>query len=286
MRRTHLLLLVGALVPVLAFAAGGALDRAPVRIYVSPEKGNDGYNGTQRRPVKSIARGLACARDVRSDAPREVVLADGVYELEKPLRLNGHDIEVTLRAEHPGKAVLSGGARLAGWVPDESDPRLLVAKLPFEPDPDAILFLTVGGEHREVAAYPEGARRLRYSGSGNTQLNYDPSDFPKDFDMGLIDIKSAWAVVPQEWASTSSRSSCGTASCRRPARRRSPTAPPWTRRSPTTRSRSNPSRRPARTTRPVARGTSSTSCWRTPRARSSALSPSTPRRRRGSWRLT
>ena len=205
MRRKSPLLLVCALVPVLAVAAGGALDRTPVRIYVSPEKGNDGYNGTQRRPVRSIARGLACARDVRSDAPREVMLADGVYELEKPLRLNGHDIEVTLRAEHPGRAVLSGGARLAGWVPDENDPRFLVAKLPFEPDPDAILSLTVGGEHREVAAYPGGARRLRYSGSGNTQLNYDPSDFPKDFDMGGIDLKSAWAVVPQEWASTSSR---------------------------------------------------------------------------------
>ena len=185
-------------------SVAGALDRPVARIYVSP-KGDDGHDGSSKRPVRTIARGLACARDVRSDAPREVMLADGVWELEEPLRICSQDFEVTICAEHPGKAVISGGVRLSGWAPDESDPRFLVAKLPFKPAADTILSLTVGGESREVAVYPADGKRARYSGSGKTQLNYDPSEFPRGFDMDGVDLTSAWVTVPQEWASTSSR---------------------------------------------------------------------------------
>ena len=61
------------------------------------------------------------------------VLADGVWELEEPLRVNGRDLEVTIRAEHPGKAILTGAVSVKGWTRDPKDARFLAADFPFEP---------------------------------------------------------------------------------------------------------------------------------------------------------
>lgn len=199
------MMLALAALPAMLFA-GSAFDRPTVSFYVSP-KGNDSQDGSQRRPVKSIAKALALARDVRSDSKREVVVADGLYRLEEPVRVTPEDYEVTVRAEHPRLAVLSGAVTLDGWVTDTNDTRFLVAKLPFKPEKGSVLIFTSSGERRHFSVYPSDDKNKNMrcpatlgAGTNFTRLPYDPSSFPADFDFERIDLESVWLYVQQEWA--------------------------------------------------------------------------------------
>lgn len=178
---------------------------AAVEIRVSPT-GDDANAGTKSRPVRTLQRAVELARKVEREEVKEIVFADGFYPFSEPVKLGGDDYDFVLRAEHPGKAVLSGAVRLTGWRQDERDPRFLVADLPFVPEDGISYAMICGGEHRDFAFYPEKGRlAYKSTGGGNrTMLYYTDPSLPEKAGLADFDLTSVWIEVPQEW--TTSRS--------------------------------------------------------------------------------
>lgn len=144
------------------------------------------------------------ARAVEREEEKTIIFEDGVYPFEKPVRFVASDYDFTIKAEHPGKAILSGSVKLTGWRQDENDPRLLVADLPFEPEEGALYTLASGSEWCGLASFPEKGR-LRYKSAGennHTYLQYDMKSLPEGVSLSGLDLKSAWLIIPQEWATT------------------------------------------------------------------------------------
>lgn len=92
--------------------------------YVRPD-GDDAGPGTEARPFRTIgAAREAVRRAIREQAEGllEVVVGEGTYELEEPLRFGADDAggercRVVYRNEDGASPVLLGGSALAGWVP-------------------------------------------------------------------------------------------------------------------------------------------------------------------------
>lgn len=85
-------------------------------IYVSPD-GSDSHAGTVAAPVRTLAAAQKLARVQAGKESVNVILRDGIYYLEAPLVFTSEDSgskdsPVEYRAEHEGKAVISGGLLL------------------------------------------------------------------------------------------------------------------------------------------------------------------------------
>lgn len=82
-------------------------------IYVSPA-GNDRNPGTEAAPLRSIQSAIRLSFAIESDST-EIILRDGIYQLESTLEIGNEKGKGTLiiKAEHPGKARLSGGRKLS-----------------------------------------------------------------------------------------------------------------------------------------------------------------------------
>lgn len=205
--------LMAAAVTLAAVAPARAAVRLPqaaeklpdVKIYVSP-KGKDSNPGlASGKPVKTLPRAIEIARKLDTDGPRTIVLADGTYPVEESVKIKAHDISLTIRAQNRGKAVISGFADVTGWQADAGSTNLLVAPLPFKAEPERLYLFLSGEKPAALSKYPDQGR-LAYDatkGGGNWQwINYRAESFPKDFDVGSLDLKSVWLVLPQEWATT------------------------------------------------------------------------------------
>ena len=191
-------LAVGCLMTLCAVAGIG---RPTVTFYVSPH-GNDAAKGTKANPVKTIARAVELTRGVMSDAKREIVVGDGEYELAEPVWLGRDDCDLTIRAQHPGKAVVSGMTRLKGWKSDPADKRFLVAPLPFEPEEGMAYLFNCDGRDCPIATWPEKGR-MKYEGVVDQfEIAYATNAFPAGADLLALDLKSVWLELPQEWATT------------------------------------------------------------------------------------
>lgn len=146
---------------LLAAALGLAADAEALDIYVSPA-GDDANPGTAAAPFAT----LATARDaIRAGgkAGREAItvhLADGFYFLDETLTLTPEDsgsrqFPVVYRAEHEGRAALSGAVRLAGLKFSPQTEGILKAKLPAELLAScAFDQLFLGDELLDQARYP------------------------------------------------------------------------------------------------------------------------------------
>lgn len=201
MNRSTKSLTVLALGCLAAWCAVAGIERPTVTFYVSP-RGNDAAKGTKASPVKTIQQAVNLARGVMSDAKREVIVGDGEYEIAEPVRLGPDDYDLTIRAEHPGKAVVTGKVRLKGWTRDPEDKRFFVAKLPFEPEFGMTYALTCNGENRAIAVWPE-KRRMKYeSVVDQLVISYPTNAFPKGADLKALDLQSVWLELPQEWTTT------------------------------------------------------------------------------------
>ena len=184
-----------------AWCAVAGIERPTVTFYVSP-RGNDAANGTKASPVKTIQQAVNLARGVMSDAKREVVVGDGEYEIAEPVRIGSDDCDLTIRAQHPGKAIVTGMARIKGWARDPKDRRFLVAKLPFDPEDGMSYMFSCDGRDCPIATWPETGRMKYESAVDQVAITYAADAFPKGADLSVVDLKSVWLELPQEWATT------------------------------------------------------------------------------------
>lgn len=121
MKYKHYFLSLFAVVPAIAFSE--------INIYVSPS-GNDSVgNGTEvSQPFKTLSRATQEVRSLLPSAKENinVVLEDGVYRLTSPLVFTAADsgndsVKVTYKARNKGKANISGGIEVKGWVDANGD---------------------------------------------------------------------------------------------------------------------------------------------------------------------
>ena len=95
---------------------------AATTVYVSP-KGSDSNDGSKRNPVLTAARAVEIVRGVAVDEPKTIVFMDGVYAFSNEVQLVAADRDYVFRAEHKGKARLTGAVKVTGWRTDPADPR-------------------------------------------------------------------------------------------------------------------------------------------------------------------
>lgn len=123
-------------------------------IYVST-RGNDKWNGSEKKPVASLVRAQELARAYGRDTSVEIVFEDGIYYLPGTVQFTGQDSKdypatVTLRARHEGKAVISGGQQIRlDWKQEGGN--IYVASVPAGMDIDQ---LYVAGLRQPMARFP------------------------------------------------------------------------------------------------------------------------------------
>lgn len=123
-------------------------------IYVST-RGNDKWNGSEKKPVASLVRAQELARAYGRDTSVEIVFEDGIYYLPGTVQFTGQDSKdypatVTFRARHEGKAVISGGQQIRlDWKQEAGN--IYVASVPAGMDIDQ---LYVAGLRQPMARFP------------------------------------------------------------------------------------------------------------------------------------
>ena len=113
---------------MLGMCAGPAVAVPPpsaAKVLFVAVDGNDAHPGTEARPFRTITRAQDVARAWIEEMTDDITvyLREGVYVLTEPLRFDHRDSGMgghrVIYRSYPGeRAVLSGGQRLDGWVPD------------------------------------------------------------------------------------------------------------------------------------------------------------------------
>ena len=198
------------LVAVVALSAPAAPVYRPgdgPKVYVSPT-GRDKNPGLQpSRPLATIERAMELVRDLPTDARRTIVLLPGEYRVEKPVVVTAKDYRLTIKAESPGKAVITGFAPVKDWTADPETPNLFSAPMPFEFASGHRYMMVRGKELCSIAVWPENGRMKYFADAEAGEhhwLEYAEDALPKGFDIATVDLDSAWVEVPQQWATTCS----------------------------------------------------------------------------------
>ena len=150
---------------VLAACCVGVL--AGEEFFVAPG-GNDAAAGTAAAPFATVPRAIEAAR--KTGGANTVTLRPGTYRQERPLALDARDSGLTVRAERPGTAILSGGVRITGWKREAEGPFWYV-DLPEAKDGGwSFRTLAVNGEFAPRACFPGGTNRFENLGDWNLPL--------------------------------------------------------------------------------------------------------------------
>lgn len=184
---------------MMATTLAAMMSAGAVEFRVSPDGDDKKGDGSAAKPVRTLEKAMKLVRAIERDEDKTIVFADGFYPFERPVRLEKNDADLTIRAEHPGKVIFSGGVTVTGWRQDEEDQRFLAANLPFEPKEGITLVFLSSGEWCDIASYPDfpRGRVMKYQApDGSKSINYDSDKL----DFSDIDIASAWLVLPQEWS--------------------------------------------------------------------------------------
>ncbi len=130
---------------------------APASLYVSPD-GNDTAPGTREKPVATIGRAQALAREVRkAGKPVAVILRGGTYYLPGTLVFAPEDsgtaqLPAVWRAADGEKPVISGGSRITlAWKPVAERPGIFQTPVPADFTCDQ---LWVDGKRQWMARFP------------------------------------------------------------------------------------------------------------------------------------
>ncbi len=175
---------------------------------VAPNGDDATGDGSKEKPVATIARAVALSRGAAKGETNEIVVADGEYAVTNTIVLDKKDSDLRVRAENPGKALLSGAAAVTEWKRDPDDERLLVADFPFEINANASYSLVVNGRKASLALFPaSGSKPLPYFATAadiphdnRTALRYDKKALPSPDTFKDLDLASVRVVIPQEWA--------------------------------------------------------------------------------------
>lgn len=135
-------------------------DAKPAIIHVAP-LGKATGDGTAARPFGTLAQAQDAVRQINADQPVQVLLTDGTYWLDAPLRFgvedggrNGHVVRWTAApGAHP---TLSGGTRVQGWRLADRSRNIWVADIPKGSDPRQ-LWMDGRMAHRAAVEAPRAA---------------------------------------------------------------------------------------------------------------------------------
>ncbi len=175
---------------------------------VSPAGDDESGDGSKEKPVATLACAVALSRGAAQDEAKEIVVGDGTYSFAEPVMIGEKDAGLVIRAENPGKALLSGAVSISGWTKDPKDDRLLVADFPFEINPNASYSLVVNGRKTSLALFPaSGSKPFPYFATeadiphdNRTVLRYDKKALPSPDAFKDLDLASVRVIIPQEWA--------------------------------------------------------------------------------------
>ncbi len=127
-----------------------------VTFYISPD-GDDSQSGNQTSPLRSIHQAMKLAAPYWGKRPIDYVFMDGVHYLDSCVVIASYhsgnaENPVTYKAQHEGKAVLSGGKQLSlNWEPWKKG--IYCATLADE-QLTVIDQLYVNGKRKVMARYP------------------------------------------------------------------------------------------------------------------------------------
>jgi len=210
---------VGVLAVAFSLAAVAAPTRLAVRLgeratpfatpsvtsfYVATD-GNDANDGSAERPVLTLQRAVELTRTCQGDGERHIVFRDGYYSMTNRVNLGESDYNLTIRAENPGQATLSGGARLTSWYkhPDSYYSKIWVADVALPTNNIQFSLSLDSGKACTIAEYGPVA----YKGNGNnTELIYIPTEDDKTWgSFDKIDTTSAWLSIQLAWSTPTPR---------------------------------------------------------------------------------
>lgn len=127
-------------------------------VFVAPN-GNDLNPGTYNKPLASVEGAQRFVQRLNTVDSINVVFKDGIYYLPKTVRFTDKDVRsnnmsVSYTAEHPGKAIISGGKRIkANWKPFRDG--IYVTTVLSETVIDQ---LYINGERQQMARYPNAIK--------------------------------------------------------------------------------------------------------------------------------
>ena len=135
--------------------------------FVAPD-GNDAAAGTSSAPFATVPRAVEAARAAGGE--NKIVLGPGTYRLEKTLSLDARDSNLVIGTKTPGKAILSGGARITGWKREANGP-FWYADIPEAKDGGWYFrTLAVNGTFAPRACFPGGTNRFENLGDWKLPL--------------------------------------------------------------------------------------------------------------------
>ena len=131
-------------------------EQKDVTYYISPQ-GNDKAKGTLKKPLRSIHKAQQLATDHYGKRTVNFVFMDGIHYLDSCIVIRPHQRgtdshRVTYKAQHNGKAILSGGKALQlKW--EKWNDSIFVAQTA-DPSVAAIDQLYINGKRKPQARYP------------------------------------------------------------------------------------------------------------------------------------
>jgi hypothetical protein len=203
------------------FAAQTEITMESITYYVSPQ-GNDLLSGLSPQlepgkkngPFKTVAKARDAIRQLKQASggqlkqPVTVILAGGVYFLEKSIELTVEDsgseaTPIIYQSDRKNSAILSGGQKIVGWQPETLNgktvwmvtiPEVRSSEWYFEQ-------LWVNDTRRHRARYPsqgylkiKAVEKTASWKQGQTSFQYTPEDLPEG-----INWQEGEAVVLHRW---------------------------------------------------------------------------------------
>lgn len=141
-----------------AFFTFFVLASQALPVYVSAN-GSDKNMGSEQKPVATLGRALQLVRSMSDRKDVCIIVGDGTYYLSNTLVLTEEYSGITIKAQNPGRAVVSGGSLLKlKWK--HAGKGVYVAKVRNVSDIDQ---LYVNGERQRMARYPNAKEESGYN---------------------------------------------------------------------------------------------------------------------------
>ena len=190
--------------------------------YVAPT-GNDANPGTEAQPFATLERARDAVRKLKAQSSTlkiEVTVRGGTYELRETLKLDAADsgtetAPVVWRAYPDEKPILTGGGKIAGFVPHEGE--ILKADVRALGFTNRFRQLFFDGRRQELARYPNLDPKNPFD-SGWTFTDKEPvkTETPKRTLRYAAPMPGRGRGPPRARSASFPATTGGTTSCRSP----------------------------------------------------------------------